>query len=278
MGGAGRIVRNFNHAIQLIMQLSVIKIGGNVIDDENKLSAFLNDFASLPGDKILVHGGGKVATEIGRKLGIEPNYVNGRRITDEATLLLVTMVYGGLINKKIVSTLQSLNCNAMGLTGADGRILPAAKRPIGETDYGFVGDIHSDDVNTTLLGSLLHLGLTPVIAPLTFDKAGTVLNTNADTIAQEIAKAMARGREVQLIYCFEKKGVLRDVHNDFSVISTIDHAAFSELKENNIISDGMLPKLENAFAAVDSGVKKVVIGHADELQALHSGHGGTSIV
>jgi acetylglutamate kinase len=259
------------------MTLTVVKIGGNIIDDPDKLASFLKDFAAVEDNKILVHGGGKIASDIGKKLGIEPRYVDGRRITDEQTLNLVTMVYGGLINKKIVATLQALGCNAIGLTGADGGIIPAVKRAVKDVDYGFVGDVHSDKINGELVYKLLYSGLTPVFAPLTFDASGCLLNTNADTIAQEIAQAVAHYMPVQLIYCFEKSGVLVDPDDDTTVISSIIEVDFKELKEKGIISGGMIPKLENAFAAIGKGVKKVIIGHADDLRGLISGNSGTCI-
>jgi acetylglutamate kinase len=260
------------------MRLTVIKIGGNIIDDSSKLAAFLQEFAMLKGTKILVHGGGKIATEIGKKLGIEPAYIDGRRITDEGTLGLVTMVYGGLINKNIVAELRSLHCNAIGLTGADGGILPAVKRPVTEIDYGFVGDINSESINKGILNNFLNMGLIPVLAPLTFDVDGNMLNTNADTIAQEVAKALSHDWDVHLIYCFEKKGVLMDADNDSTVIANITSKGFRELKENGIVSGGMIPKLENAFEAINSGVKKVIIGHAEDLPALYAENAGTCIL
>lgn len=274
MGSAGSIVGNIKWGE--LMELTVIKIGGNVIDDKAKLGSFLQAFAGVAGYKILVHGGGKVATDIGKTLGIEPNYVNGRRITDEATLELVTMVYGGLINKNIVAQLQAEGCNAIGLTGADGAVLPAHKRPVKDVDYGFVGDVKSEQVNGLLIKALLQNGLTPVFAPLTYGQ-GSLLNTNADTIAQEVSKAMAKYMPVQLIYCFEKKGVLLDAEDDDSAINNITANDMGELKENGIISGGMIPKLENALEAVAQGVQKVVIGHAEELAGLISGNAGTSI-
>lgn len=259
------------------MKLTVIKIGGNIIDDDGRLHAFLEEFARLDGRKILVHGGGKVASEIGRKLGVEPVYSDGRRVTDGQTLGIVTMVYGGLINKKIVATLQSFKCNAIGLTGADGNIIPAVKRPVKTIDYGFVGDVNRERVNMEILNAILNAGLVPVFAPLTHDEQGTMLNTNADTIAQEVAKALSKDWDVQLIYCFEKRGVLMDATNDDSVIADVTAADFKELKEKAIISAGMIPKLENAFEAINGGVKKVIIGHAQELQALCEDKAGTTI-
>ncbi len=258
-------------------QLFVIKIGGNIIDDPGKLESFLTAFASIEGHKILVHGGGKVATTIGNKLGIESNYVNGRRITDANTLDLVTMVYGGLINKKIAAALQSKNCNAIGLTGADGNIIQANKRPVKDIDYGFAGDVKQSGVNTTVLQSLLQAGLTPVLAPLTHDGNGSMLNTNADTIAQETAKAMANTYSVQLIYCFEKKGLLLDVDNDESVLQQVNTESYADLKNKGIISSGMIPKLDNAFEAIQQHVARVTIGHADDLHKLISGKAGTQI-
>jgi len=259
------------------MELQVIKIGGNIIDNELKLASFLQTFAALPGPKILVHGGGKIATEIGRKLGIEPNYVDGRRITDKPTLDLVIMVYGGLLNKNIVAKLQAYGCNAIGLTGADGAVLPAEKRAVKSVDYGYVGDIIQQQVNTMLLQMLVEQNMAPVLAPLTLDRGGSLLNTNADTIAQAVATAMSSLMPVQLVYCFEKRGVLMDSADDNSVISSINSKSFSELVANGVINEGMIPKLENALQAVQAGVRKVMIGHADELGQLITGKAGTCI-
>lgn len=258
-------------------KLIVIKIGGNIVDDEAKLSSFLQDFASVSGPKILIHGGGKVATKIGESLGIESKYVDGRRITDAATIDLVTMVYAGLINKKVIAQLQSLSCNAIGVTGADGNLIPASKRPVKEIDYGFVGDVKSDKINAQNWSSLLDHGFTPVVAPITHDGNGQLLNTNADTIAQEVAKAMSSLYEVSLIYSFEKAGVLLDANDDATVISKIDPSSYEQLKAEGKIFAGMIPKLDNAFAALNSGVKKVVIGKAEHLNDLINGESGTSI-
>jgi|SRR5436190_4650851 len=246
-------------------RLFVIKIGGNVIDDDTVLQSFLKDFAAIPEKKILIHGGGKVASNIGKQLGIEPNYVNGRRITDEATIDLVTMVYGGLLNKKIVAKLQSLNCNSIGLTGADANIIPAVKRPVGEIDYGFVGDIENLQLAVGSLKLFFSNDLVPVIAPLTHDGGGQILNTNADTIASALAIALSESYDVRLIYCFEKKGVLENVDDENSVIPLINKEKYQQLLQDKKLADGILPKIDNAFAAINSGVKEVLVGDAGDL-------------
>ncbi len=256
--------------------LYVIKIGGNIIDDENKLSSFLKSFADLSGLKVLIHGGGKLATRLAEQLGVQQQLIEGRRITDAETLKIVTMVYAGYINKNIVAQLQSKGCNAIGLSGADGNLIQAHKRVHHTIDYGFVGDV--DAVNNTLIKSLLDQDLSLVIAPITQDKNGQLLNTNADTIAQEIAKAMSNEYEVHLIYSFEKSGVLLNAEDDNSVIQTINPDYYKELKDNNVIFAGMIPKLDNAFMAVQQGVKRVVIGKAEQLQQLITGDAGTSII
>lgn len=250
-----------------MIDLFVIKVGGNVIDNPVLLDAFLENFAAIRGHKILIHGGGKIATRIGDLMNIESKYVNGRRITDAATIDLVTMVYGGLVNKQLVAKLQSNGCNAIGLTGADANIMPAAVRPVKEIDYGFVGDVSTDMVNTAPLKALLEAGLTPVFAPLTHDGHGQMLNTNADTIASSLAIALSEFYTVRLIYCFEKKGVLHDANNDDSVINLIDRVIYQSLLDDQVLTDGILPKLENAFAAIESGVAEVLIGHADDVQS-----------
>ena len=247
-------------------QLFVIKIGGNVIDDPGKLQGFLNTFAHVKGKKILVHGGGKIATKIGQSLGIEPNYHQGRRITDDQTIDLVTMVYGGLVNKKIVAGLQALNTNAIGLTGADGNLIAAVKRPVRDLDYGWVGDINSEGVNTELLSLLLNQGTTPVFAALTHDNKGHILNTNADTIASVLAVALCGIYSVRLIYCFEKKGVLMDVQDEDSVIPRIDKVLYQQLLAENKLFEGIIPKIDNAFAAINSGVRDVLIGDSQDLE------------
>jgi len=268
----------------MLERLFIIKVGGNIIDDQEKLSSFLNSLSqifgassSLPfrGRGLLVHGGGKIATEIGNKLGIESKYINGRRITDDATIDLVTMIYGGLINKKIVAQLQSFNCNAIGLTGADGNIIPATKRPpkkmsnekgLSELiDFGWVGDVDSPTFNVESLKLLLGNGFTPVFAPLTHDKQGHILNTNADTIASSLAVALSPFYDVRLIYCFEKKGVLENVKDENSVIHRITKEKYKQLLDDQKLFAGILPKIDNAFAAIDAGVHEVLIGDATDL-------------
>jgi acetylglutamate kinase len=245
-------------------RLFIIKIGGNVLDSTEALDKFLNDFAGIKEPKVLIHGGGKIATKIGNQLGIESNYINGRRITDAATLDLVTMVYGGLVNKQIVATLQKLGCNALGLTGADANMIKAVKRPVKDVDYGFVGDIKQDSVNTPLLYFLLKQNTVPIFAPLTHAD-GKMLNTNADTIASVLAVAMAKHFDVRLIFCFEKKGVLQDVNNLDSVIRHLPRKLYEDLLGKKAFVDGILPKLENAYAAIGAGVKEVLIGEAGDL-------------
>ena len=254
----------------------VIKIGGNVIDDEQTSMGFLKSFAAIQGKKILIHGGGKLATRLAEKLGVQQQLVDGRRITDAETLKIITMVYAGGINKTIVAQLQAFGCNALGLSGADGNAIKAHKRVHPTMDYGFVGDV--DVVNATLLNQLLQQDITPVLCAVSHDGKGQLLNTNADTIAQETAKALASFYDVQLLYTFEKAGVLRDVADDATVIKEITPGTYATLKEGNVIFAGMLPKLDNAFAAINAGVKKVIIGKAEDLTALINGTSGTSII
>ena len=256
--------------------LYIIKIGGNIIDDEAKLSSFLKDFAAVEAKKILVHGGGKLATQLGNRLNIPQQLIDGRRITDAETLKVVTMVYAGYINKNIVAQLQANGCNAIGLTGADGNAILAHKRVHPTIDYGFAGDV--DAVNTTFLKKLLDEEIALVAAPITHDKKGLLLNTNADTIAQELAKALSHHYRVQLVYSFEKSGVLLDANDDATVISTLNPAYYQQLKTEQKIFAGMIPKLDNAFTALQHGVQKVIIGKAEELQQLITGTSGTSIV
>jgi acetylglutamate kinase len=259
-------------------QLHIIKIGGNIVDEESSLSAFLQQFASLKGVKVLVHGGGKIATRIGEQLGITSQYVEGRRITDEPTLDLVTMVYGGLLNKKIVAALQSLGCNALGVTGADANLIPADKRPVSTIDFGFVGDVKASAIPVQSWMQLLNSGFIPVVAPLTHDGKGRLLNTNADTLAQEIAKALSSHYQVSLVYSFEKSGVLTDVNDEHSVIDKLDPSKYQQLKKEQKIFAGMIPKLDNAFTALEKGVQKVIIGNALQLDQLINGAAGTTIV
>ena len=256
-------------------KLIVVKIGGNIIDDETKLLSFLRDFASIKDKKILVHGGGKLATKLAAQLGIEQQLIDGRRITDAETLRIVTMVYAGYINKNIVAKLQADGCNAIGLSGADGNLVKAHKRIHATIDYGFVGDV--DVVNSELLHQLLEQNMAVVIAPITHDGNGLLLNTNADTIAQEIAKALAGLYNVSLVYSFEKAGVLLDANDDSTVISSINPAYYQQLKKEEKIFAGMIPKLDNAFEALNQHVNKVIIGKAEQLQQLISGASGTTI-
>ena len=256
--------------------VNIVKIGGNVIDNSEKLNAFLKSFAEISGPKILIHGGGKIATKIAEQLGIKTVMVEGRRITDEAMRDVVTMVYGGLVNKQIVAKLQSNNCNSIGLTGADGKAILAQKRPVKTIDYGFVGDIL--EVNSTFIKSLLDQNITPVFAPLTFDMEGNMLNTNADTQASTIATSLSTLMPVNLIYCFEKKGVLSDVNNEDSVISELNPDNYESFKSAGVIYEGMIPKLDNAFEALKKGVKKVIICMAEDLNdAIKTGSAGTKI-
>jgi acetylglutamate kinase len=255
--------------------LYVIKIGGNIIDDEHLLTLFLKKFAAIKSKKILVHGGGKLATRMAEKLGIPQQMVDGRRITDTETLKIVIMVYAGYINKHIVAQLQSLNCNAAGISGADGNSIRCHKREIAGIDYGFAGDI--DEVNSTWLNQLLDNGLALVVAPITHDGKNQLLNTNADTIAQEIARAMASFFDTTLVFGFEKPGVLLDMENEDSVIKNLRLDFYGELKEAKKIFAGMIPKLDNAFAAIRQGVKKVIIGKGEELDQLITGKSGTTI-
>lgn len=257
-------------------KLYIIKIGGNIIDDEAKLASFLHSFADITAKKILVHGGGKLATRLAEKLGIEQHLVDGRRITDAETLKIVTMVYAGYVNKTIVAQLQANNCNAIGLCGADGDAILAHKRQHPVLDYGFVGDV--DAINAVLIKTLLEQNIAVVFAPITHDQQGQLLNTNADTIAQELAKGMSKLYEVELIYSFEKSGVLMNAEDDSTVIPQIDPVYYQQLKSKQKIFAGMIPKLDNAFAALNSGVSKVIIGKAEQLEQLIAGTAGTSII
>ena len=252
--------------------LVVIKVGGKIVEEDTTLQRLLDDFAAIPSYKVLVHGGGRSATKMAAQLGIETQMVNGRRITNAEMLKVVTMVYGGLVNKNIVAGLQARGINALGLTGADLNVLLSDKRPVKEVDYGFVGDVKQ--ANVEHLASLIHQGVVPVMAPLTHDGKGNLLNTNADTIAGETAKALARVFDVTLVYCFEKPGVLRDENDDASVIPSINREQFRELVTTGVINSGMIPKLENAFGALDAGVSKVYITSSTAID----GHGGTLMI
>lgn len=244
-------------------KLNVIKVGGQIVEQEDSLAELLDRFAAMDGLKVLVHGGGRSATRIASQLGIESKMVEGRRITDEAMLNVVTMVYGGLVNKNIVANLQARGVNALGLTGADLGYMTSDKRPVKTVDYGFVGDVKS--VDTTSVAWLISRGVVPVLAPLTHDGKGTLLNTNADTIAAEAAKALSTCFEVTLTYCFEKKGVLRNPDDEDSVIEKITKEDFKRYVEEGTVAGGMIPKLENAFAAIEGGVSRVVITKASEI-------------
>lgn len=258
-------------------KLTVIKIGGNVIDNSESLTAFLDDFASVKGPKILVHGGGKIASKLANDLGIKATLVEGRRITDKETLRIVTMVYAGYVNKRIVALLQARNCNALGLSGADGNAILAQKRPVTTIDYGFVGDLKPEAVNTPLLTNLLKNGFTPIFSAITHDGKGQLLNTNADTIASSVAISLSKIYQSSLVYCFEKKGVLKDKDDDQSLIPEIQTDNLTSLQERGIISDGMIPKLHNAFEAIHQGVHEVFIGNSQELSLLHKGKFGTRL-
>ena len=256
-------------------KISIIKIGGNIIDNEVNLASFLNAYAAVEGKKILIHGGGKLATKMAADLNIPQQLVDGRRITDAATLKIVTMVYAGYINKNIVAALQSKNIQALGICGADANIIRAHKRINASTDYGFVGDI--DVVDSEKIIQLLEAGLSLVVAPITHDGAGQLLNTNADTMAQAIATAISSIYEVSLVYSFEKKGVLSDIHNNDSVIPVINPENYASLKAGGQVNEGMIPKLDNAFEALQKGVNRVIIGDALDIEKLIAGKAGTTI-
>ena len=256
-------------------KISIIKIGGNIIDNEVNLASFLSAYAAVEGKKILIHGGGKLATKMAADLNIPQQMVDGRRITDAATLKIVTMVYAGYINKNIVAALQSKNINALGICGADANVIRAHKRMHANIDYGFVGDI--DAVDTEKIIQLLEAGLSLVVAPITHDGAGQLLNTNADTMAQAIATAISAVYEVSLVYSFEKKGVLSDIYNNDSVIPVINPENYATLKASGQVNEGMIPKLDNAFEALQKGVSRVIIGDALDIKKLIAGKAGTTI-
>ncbi len=243
-------------------RLSVVKIGGNIVDNPEALETFLDDFHQLEGRKILVHGGGVMASKMAKQLGIETKMLNGRRITDEETLKLVTMVYAGWINKNIVAQLQKRGCNAIGLSGADANTIPAIKRSPVPIDFGFAGDPDPDKANASFISKLIEAGSTPVFCAITHDEKGSLLNTNADTIANTVATACSGFFRTTLYYCFEKEGVLKDVHDPDSLIPTMHWEEYQEHKQSGIIADGMLPKLDNAFRAIENGVSEVIVLHA----------------
>ncbi|UII23654.1 acetylglutamate kinase [Fulvivirga ligni] len=242
-------------------KLTIVKIGGNVIDDPEMLQTVLKEFGQLEGAKLLVHGGGKIASDISKRLKIPTQMVDGRRITDAATLEVVTMVYGGLVNKNVIAILQSYGTDAIGLTGADANTIPANKRPVNDIDYGFVGDIDTSHINTERLSYLIDGGLVPVFCALTHDNQGHLLNTNADTMASSLAIALSEGYDTELIYCFEKNGVLLDVEDDNTLIRELNYLHFQQLKDDGVIHQGMIPKLDNAFLAKRQGVN-VTVKHA----------------
>lgn len=246
-------------------KLHIVKIGGNVIDDEQSLKNFLSDFAKIKERKILIHGGGKIASDLAQKLGISQEIVNGRRITDAETLKIITMVYAGLLNKQIVTLLQSKNVNTIGLSGADMNCIKATKRENAEIDFGFVGDIVENGVNVELISSLIENNLTPVFCSVTHDGKGQLLNTNADTIASALAVSLSEKYDVHLNYCFEKKGVLKNIEDENSVIETMTKTEYEKLLCEGIISKGMIPKLDHSFDAISKGVKSVVITHFTEI-------------
>ncbi|MGB4775838.1 MAG: acetylglutamate kinase [Daejeonella sp.] len=259
--------------------LSVIKIGGNVIDHSENLYEFLKDFTELEGYKILVHGGGKAATKLSDDLGIEAKLIEGRRITGIESLRVVTMVYAGLINKNLVAQLQAHHCNAIGLSGADGNLIKAVKRPVKTVDYGFVGDLDENSINFNQIQKLLEADFVPVFSAITHDGKGQLLNTNADTVASAIAIVMAKLYETRLIYCFEKKGVLADITDHTSVIPEINTEKYTALKAEGLINNGMIPKMDNAFSTLHHGVKEVIIGDAKDLKEVKkAGKFGTKLV
>lgn len=250
-------------------KLTIVKVGGKIVEAPDTLARLLADFAAIPGKKLLVHGGGRSATQLASRLGVETVMVEGRRVTDDAMLEVVTMVYGGLVNKRIVAGLQASGINAIGLTGADMDVIRSVKRPVKDIDYGWVGDVSRVDGDA--LARIIDSGVVPVIAPLTHDGHGHILNTNADTMAGATACALARHYEVRLVFCFEKEGVLLDENDDSTVIGSLDRVRYADLKSKGIIVGGMIPKLDNAFATIDAGVAEVVITKASNLVDMSHG-------
>lgn len=251
-------------------KITVIKVGGKIVEESESLDSLLDRFSAIEGRKVLIHGGGRSATRIAEEMGIESRMVNGRRITDEATLKVVTMVYGGLVNKNIVAKLQARGINALGLTGADCNIIKAHKREVKEIDYGFVGDVERAD--GTMLKAIIEQGITPIVAPLTHDGKGNLLNTNADTMAAETAKALSHHYDVTLTYCFEFPGVMRNPEEPESVIPTITRESYRELLQDEIVTGGMIPKIDNAFNAIENGVAKVIITSAEAIDGIQGTH------
>lgn len=245
--------------------VKVFKIGGNVVDNPDALQRFIREFASIKSPKILIHGGGKEATRLSKRLDIPTQMIDGRRVTDRDTLDVVTMVYAGLINKRIVAALQAVGCNALGLTGADADCIRATKRPANPVDYGFVGDINPSDINDLYIEYVLRQDIVPVFCAITHDGHGNLLNCNADSVASSVAIATSRIAPVELIYCFERNGVLRDVDDPDSVISIITPSIYGNLRRDNIVADGMIPKIDNAFNAINRGVESVTIKHSDNI-------------
>ena len=258
--------------------LHVIKIGGNIIDDSKQLSVFLKDFSAITEPKILIHGGGKLATELAKTLGITQTMIDGRRITDAETLNVTVMVFAGLINKTIVAKLHAENCNAIGFCGADGNLIKSKKREHAEIDFGFVGDVLVNGVDAKQIEQLLKMNYVPIISPITHDGFGNLLNTNADTMASKIASALIGQYNVVLTYCFEKNGVLKDVENDESYIPVLDKQNYLKLKTDGVISKGMIPKLDNAFDALALGVTRVSVCHAKHISTVTSQLKGTQLV
>lgn len=258
--------------------ITIVKIGGNVIDDEEKLTKFLRDFALLIGTKILIHGGGKYATKLSQKLNIPQQIIDGRRVTNKETLLVTVMAYAGLINKQIVSTLQSFQCNALGLCGADGNIISATKRIVDKVDYGFVGDLHKDSFNIDFINRLLAMDISLVLCPITNSKEHGLLNTNADTITAQLAIALQKHYNVQLVYCFEKAGVLMDADKENTLINTLTEQEYKALKNTNAIHSGMIPKLDNIFTALNSGVSSIKLCSYSDLLNTEDTHVGTKFI
>jgi acetylglutamate kinase len=259
-----------------VSHLTIVKIGGEVLDNPQRLSRSLQTFAAIAGDKILVHGGGRTASEMCVKLGLTPRFVQGRRITDAETLTVVQMVYAGLLNKNIVSELQMLGCDALGMSGADANMILATKRAAAEIDYGFAGDIK--EINGAMLGKILKLGLCPVFCPLTHDGHNQLLNTNADTIAARLGSALADSFEVEIIFCFARKGVLENELDENTLIPGMTKESFQQLLQRGVIKDGMIPKLDNAFRALSDGVKRIYIIHADALAQVTSGMAAGTVI